>query len=189
MTLSRQWSGSCPRPIVDGGLARPSRQRQEPPPSEEDDGAQRRGRDQSSEVAHQWDGDVCVLGGGLTWLFASDEWAPRCVVGSSFDEARERVMTMRLKGVVDYFGVCTGLTPPPRIGDTAVFPLLLPQIFMNRAYVAVVSGISRGEPRLEGLFDSATNELDADFSPISAVETRANAERVARSYLRTAHQA
>jgi predicted amino acid racemase len=142
-----------------------------------------------SEVMHHWEGDVYTLGGGLTWLFAPGEWAPRCLVGSSFDEARDQVLEMRLKGVVDYFGVCAGVTPQPRIGDTAIFPLLLPQIFMNRAYVAAVSGISRDEPRLEGLFDSATNELDADFSPILPAETRAKAQRVARSYSRTVHQA
>jgi hypothetical protein len=53
----------------------------------------------------------------------------------------------------------------------------------------LLSGVSRGEPKLEGLFDSATNELDADFSPIPPAETRTKAERLARSYARTVPQA
>jgi predicted amino acid racemase len=135
-----------------------------------------------SEVMHEWAGDVYTHGGGLTWLFQPDEWQPRALVGSSLEEARRRVMTMRIKGVVDYFGAGRLPGPPPRIGETVVYPLLLPQIFMNRAYVAAVSGVSVGSPRVEGLFDSATNELDADFSPIPPADTRARAERLARAY-------
>jgi len=117
-------------------------------------------------------------------LFEPDHWAPRCFVGSTFEEAHDRVTTLRSKGVVDYFGVCDALDPPPRIGDTVVCPLLLPQPFMNRAYVAAVSGISRRKPKQEGLFDSATNELDADFSPVARAATRMKGERVAGSYIR-----
>jgi predicted amino acid racemase len=135
-----------------------------------------------SEVMHHWQGDTYTLGGGLTWLFQPDQWVPHCMVGSTFDEARARVMTMRLKGVVDYFGACPHDGAPPQVGATAVYPLLLPQIFMNRSYVAAVSGISRGAPQLEGLFDSATNELDENFVPIPAQETRERIERVSRSY-------
>jgi predicted amino acid racemase len=136
-----------------------------------------------SEVMHYWNDEVYTLGGGLTWLFAPDEWSPRCFVGSTFEEARDRIMTMRSKGVVDYFGVCGRLLPLPRIGDSVVYPLLLPQIFMNRAYVAAVSGIARGVPKLEGLFDSATNELDANFAPIDPSVTQTKAARLARSYV------
>jgi hypothetical protein len=70
-----------------------------------------------------------------------------------------------------------------RVGDSAVYPLLLPQMFMNRSYVAAVSGISDDAPRLEGLFDSAANELDENFAPLPAEVTRQNIERVARSYV------
>jgi predicted amino acid racemase len=142
-----------------------------------------------SEVMHHWNGDSYTLGGGLTWLFQPEHWTPHCMVGATFDEARERVMAMRLKGVVDYFGACPHDGAPPPIGATAVYPLLLPQIFMNRSYVAAVSGISRGEPRVEGLFDSATNELDEDFAPIPSEQTRQRIERVARSYARQTAQA
>lgn len=142
-----------------------------------------------SEVMHHWDAEVYTLGGGLTWLFQPDEWKPRCVVGATFEEARDRVMTLRLKGVVDYFGAGSIGGTQPRIGDTVVYPLVLPQIFMNRAYVAAVSGISRGAPRLEGLFDSAANQLDADFCPIPAADTRAQGERLGGRYARTTSDA
>ncbi|MET7970493.1 alanine racemase [Micromonospora sp. NPDC005305] len=135
-----------------------------------------------SEVMHHWEGDAYTLGGGLTWLYSPDQWTPQCLVGSTFEQAAERVMALRLKGVVDYFGACADPGRTAQIGDTAVYPLLLPQMFMNRSYVAAVSGISRDEPKVEGLFDSASNELDENFVPLPPQETRARIERVARSY-------
>jgi predicted amino acid racemase len=138
-----------------------------------------------SEVSHVWDGLVYTIGGGLSFVHTVDEWTPRCVVGSTFEEARERYMSLQLKGVIDYFGACSIEGPLPRIGDTVVYALPLPQIFVNRCYVAAVSGISRGQPKLEGLFDSACNELDENFEPIPAPITRARIERVAQSYVRS----
>jgi predicted amino acid racemase len=136
-----------------------------------------------TEVMHEWQGDAYTLGGGLTWLYSPDEWTPHCMVGSTFEEAAEHVLPMRLKGVVDYFGACPTDGARVRVGDSAVYPLLLPQMFMNRSYVAAVSGISDDAPRLEGLFDSAANELDENFAPLPAEVTRQNIERVARSYV------
>jgi predicted amino acid racemase len=135
-----------------------------------------------SEVMHHWQGDACTLGGGLTWLFEPNEWVPRCMVGSTFEEAVDQVLPLRPRGVVDYHGVCETGGRLPRIGDTAVYPLLLPQIFMNRCYVAAVSGISSGAPKLEGLFDNACNELDEDFAPIPASETRKRLAAVRAAY-------
>lgn len=134
-----------------------------------------------TEVMHVWEGEAYTLGGGLTWLYSPDRWTPHAMVGSTFEEATERVMPMRLKGVVDYFGA--GPVEGAKVGDTAVYPLLLPQIFMNRSYVAAVSGIARNEPRLEGLFDTGCNELDENFEPLPPAETKARIERVARSYV------
>jgi predicted amino acid racemase len=136
-----------------------------------------------TEVMHEWQGDAYTLGGGLTWLYSPDEWTPHCMVGSTFEEAAEHVLPMRLKGVVDYFGACPTDGARVRVGDSAVYPLLLPQMFMNRSYVAAVSGISEDAPRLEGLFDSAANELDENFAPLPVEVTRQNIERVARSYV------
>ncbi len=140
-----------------------------------------------TEVMHHWDGAAQMLGGGLTWLFSPNEWTPRCLVGSTMEEAQCHAMTLKVKGVVDYFGGCTSEDGwMPEIGATAVFPLVLPQMFMNRCYVAAVSGISTSQPKLEGLFDSAANELDRNFEPIAPDATRIRIDRVARSYAHAA---
>jgi predicted amino acid racemase len=135
-----------------------------------------------SEVMHHWQGETNTLGGGLTWLFQPDVWQPRCMVGSTFEEASGRILPMRLRGVVDYHGVCGTDGPAPRIGDSAIYPLLLPQVFMNRCYVAAVSGIASGNPKLEGLFDTGCNELDGDLQPIPAAETRKRLAAVGATY-------
>lgn len=136
-----------------------------------------------TEAMHHWNGAAQMLGGGLTWLFSPNEWVPRCLVGTSMEEAKGHRMTLHEKGVVDYFGGCTSEDGwMPGIGATAVFPLVLPQMFMNRCYVAAVSGVSRSQPKVEGLFDSAANELDDNFETLPPAVTRIRAHRIAESF-------
>jgi predicted amino acid racemase len=119
-----------------------------------------------SEVMHHWDGEAYTLGGGLTYIETSGgdgEYPIRCVAGRSLDEARDNFMTMVDRGIIDYHGVCTD-GHRGKVGDTAIYALRS-QFFVNRCYVAIVSGIQRGEPRLEGLFDSGVNVLDENFGP------------------------
>jgi predicted amino acid racemase len=135
-----------------------------------------------SEVTHTWDGHVYTLGGGLSFVHSVEPWTPRAIVGTSFADARDRFLALRLKGVIDYFAACDVESgPPPKVGETVIYALPLPQIFVNRSYVAAVSGIASGRPKLEGLFDSACNELDGDLAPIPAAETRRRIERFART--------
>ncbi len=48
-----------------------------------------------------------------------------------------------------------------RIGDTAVLAFRT-QIFVTRSNVAVVAGLSRGTPRLCGLYDALGRALDQE---------------------------
>ncbi len=126
-----------------------------------------------SEVMHEWDGQVYTLGGGLSFIFSPDDRKPLCMVGASVDEARGRFMELTERGVIDYFGVNTPPPGPrPRVGDTAVYAIEGPQIYVTRCYVAAVTGIAAGTPVVAGLFDCATNELDDRFQPVGIEETR-----------------
>jgi predicted amino acid racemase len=120
-----------------------------------------------SEVMHEWEGDVYTLGGGATYLetYGGRLSDPHeCIVGSTFEDARENRLQLKDRGVIDYHLVCGA--GRASVGDSAIYALH-PQYYVNRGYVAVASGISRGEPRVEGLFDSACTALDADFRPIA----------------------
>lgn len=135
-----------------------------------------------SEVTYHWDGQLYTLGGGLSFIDSVEPWTPRCIVGRSFARRAKPVHVDAPQGRHRLLRRVHHSGPPPSVGDTVVYALPLPQIFVNRSYVAAVGGISRGKPKLEGVFDSACNELDEGLVPIPAAETRARIERVARTY-------
>jgi predicted amino acid racemase len=121
-----------------------------------------------SEVMHHWEGEAYVLVGGLAYYTGisggPNEYPIRCATGSTFEKARDNFMTLASRGLPVGHGVCEDGSNG-EVGDTAVFALRA-QLYGNRAPVAIVSGISSGEPRVDGLFDSAANALDENFEPI-----------------------
>jgi hypothetical protein len=88
-------------------------------------------------------------------------------VGSTWEEAREnRVRYFSdIEQIIDYHAV---LSPAERcrVGDTALFGFRT-QMQMTRSYVAPISGLSRGEPKLHYLFDTANTALDEHFDPVA----------------------
>jgi predicted amino acid racemase len=138
-----------------------------------------------SEVMHHWEGKAYVLVGGLAYYTGisggPNEYPIRCATGSTFDEAEDNFMTLADRSLPVGHGVCDD-GANGKVGDTAVFALRA-QLYGNRAPVAIVSGISSGEPRVECLFDSACNALDDNFDPIpSKVVIDRVEECVARRY-------
>jgi predicted amino acid racemase len=124
-----------------------------------------------SEIMHHWEGEAYVLGGGMTYMetYGGEIQPADGLVASSVDDIDyEKRIPVIERGVIDYHVVC-GNGSVARVGDTAVFALH-PQYFVNRAYVAAVSGVSEGKPRLEGIFDSATSALDDRLEPLVTSE-------------------
>jgi predicted amino acid racemase len=135
-----------------------------------------------SEVTHRWAGELYTLGGGMLYVetFGGALTAPiRCLVGHRFEDALEHSTRLRFCGHVDYYAVCDDL-PQARVGDSAVYALH-PQYFVNRACIAVASGISRREPHVEALFDWASTQLDERLRPLPAEHTAAAARERARA--------
>lgn len=73
----------------------------------------------------------------------------------------------------------------PAIGDT-VLVVHHPQAFVERGYTAAVSGISSGAPSLEGIFDSACNQLGPDFNVLPLGDTLEHLAVLSAKYRRTA---
>jgi predicted amino acid racemase len=137
-----------------------------------------------SEVMHHWDGEAYTLGGGLTYIETSGvdhEYQIRCITGTSFDEAKDNFLPMIERGIIDYHGVCTDPDGKAKVGDTAIYALRA-QFFVNRCYVAIVTGISTGEPKVEALCDPLGTVLDADFNPRPVDEVIEHTKRVAERY-------
>jgi predicted amino acid racemase len=119
-----------------------------------------------SEISHHFDGQAFAFGGGLFRDIYDAGLRSSALVGSTFDAARENEVEYRseIAQIIDYHAV---LRPGARcrVGDTALFGFRT-QMQMTRSYIAPVSGIQRGEPKLHFLFDHATTALDESFGPV-----------------------
>lgn len=77
------------------------------------------------------------------------------LVGSSVDEAHRVRVTPPTDESIDYH---FELSEPCRVGDS-VLMCFRTQMFVTRSEVAVVSGLSSGNPLLEGIFDTQGHRL------------------------------
>jgi predicted amino acid racemase len=139
-----------------------------------------------TEVSHRWQDQLYVYGGGFAWLetFGGGYAGPyRGLVGTGFAEAVDDPVELLFRGAVDYHGVCTDVARA-RVGDSAVFALH-PQFFIERGYVAAVSGVSCGTPRVEGIFDSACHPLDEALAPLPLRQAIDSVASVASAYAST----
>jgi predicted amino acid racemase len=120
-----------------------------------------------SEVSHHFDGRALAFGGGLFRDIYDPGFQSHALVGSTFAEARDNLVEYQaeLEQIIDYHAV---LRPGERcrVGDTALFGFRT-QMQMTRSYVAPVSGIQSGRPRLHFLFDQAATALDDSFDPVA----------------------
>jgi predicted amino acid racemase len=104
----------------------------------------------ASEVSHLDEKRICVFGGGAprrariySALVGS---SPECMVKTS-------VMAIDPASIDYYISLDTPESPAVSIGDTTIMAGRA-QIFISRAYVAVVSGIQTGKPSLLGIYDA-----------------------------------
>lgn len=125
-----------------------------------------------SEVSHHFEDKALAFGGGLFRDIYDPGFRSSALVGSSFEAARENPVEYlsEVEQIIDYHAV---LQPGDRcrVGDTALFGFRT-QIQMTRSYVAPVSGIQSGEPRLHFLFDAAATALDESFDPVAPDRVR-----------------
>jgi hypothetical protein len=108
--------------------------------------------------------------------------APFCgIVGRSLDQARTQPLDFLGPPWYDVYGLFHDPDGIATVGDTLLFAHL-PQVIMERCYVAAVSGISKRRPIVEALLDSEGTVLDDNRNPLSLDDARASVERVRRKY-------
>lgn len=123
-----------------------------------------------TEVAHVWNGGAYVYGGGF---FVDDPPVPeregfqrKALIGSTPDALLEQEATFVGTGArgggtfaaIDYHGI---LEPGPagaHVGDAVIFAFRS-QLFMTRAYSAVIEGLRENSPRLVGVWDWAGHRV------------------------------
>jgi len=85
-----------------------------------------------------------------------DTYTVKACVGSSPEEAKTNLIACDIPSpeAIDYYGIFEE-ADRTRIhqGNTVVFGFRA-QAFVTRAYVVPVTGISKGSPRVEGIYDS-----------------------------------
>jgi predicted amino acid racemase len=131
-----------------------------------------------SEISHHVDARAYAFGGGLFRDIYREGTREEALVGSNFAQARENAVeyVAGIPQIIDYHAV---LEDGARchVGDTALFGFRT-QMQMTRSYIAPVSGLASGEPRLHALFDHANTALDEHFDPIDPVHVRADIDRL-----------
>jgi predicted amino acid racemase len=144
-----------------------------------------------SEISHHVKDRAYAFGGGLWSLLAGflsqDRAESRidAMAGATPDEARRNVLRyVPQDQIIDYHAA---LQPggAVRVGDTAVLGFYT-QMQMTRSFVTAVSGVSTGQPQVEGTFDVGVNMLDDMGRPYPVSETKARIADVAARHADTA---
>lgn len=123
-----------------------------------------------SEISHTVGDLAYAYGGGLFQDIYQSGYEAQALVGSTWSAARENRVRYfsEIEQIIDYHAV---LSPAARcrVGDTALFGFRT-QMQMTRSYIAPISGLARGAPRLHLLFDTANTALDDRFNPVATTE-------------------
>jgi predicted amino acid racemase len=131
-----------------------------------------------SEISHHVGERAYAFGGGLFRDIYREGAREDALVGSSFAQARGNVVeyVADIPQIIDYHAVLADGSRC-RVGDTALFGFRT-QMQMTRSYVAPVSGLASGEPRLHGLFDHANTALDERFEPVDPARVLADLDQL-----------
>ncbi len=103
-----------------------------------------------SEISHFLGETAYCYGGGLYIDPVFPPYDVQCLCLSAPEEILQRQFHIELPAdnAIDYYGMIRSSSP--RRGDTVIMGFR-PQVFVTRSYVAGISGISRGNPVLEGI--------------------------------------
>ncbi|HEY1943882.1 MAG TPA: alanine racemase [Roseiarcus sp.] len=115
-----------------------------------------------SEVSHLIGSEAFCFGGGLYIDPVFPDYPLKAIVSREPTAAADRLAPVEIPApnAIDYYGMidATGLVKPS-VGDSVVFGFR-PQAFVTRAYVAGVSGLSRGAPKVETISDALGRTAD-----------------------------
>lgn len=107
-----------------------------------------------SEVSHLYGGRAYCFGGGLYIDPVFPDYEVTALVGSDADEALKNRMPCDIPSpaAIDYYAQLHPSGRKAREGDTVIFGFRA-QAFVTRASVTAVSGVSTGNPTVEGIYD------------------------------------
>ena len=115
-----------------------------------------------SEVSHLINSEAFCFGGGLYIDPVFPDYQIKAIVSREPTSAASALLAVDVPvpASIDYYGMIDASGPSkPRIGDSVVFGFR-PQVFVTRAYVAGVAGLSTGKPVVESIHDAFGRAAD-----------------------------
>jgi predicted amino acid racemase len=115
-----------------------------------------------SEVSHLHGNDAYCFGGGLYIDPVFPDYDVKALVASEPTVSADRLYSVEIPppSAIDYYGMIDySSARKPATGDSVIIGFRA-QAFVTRANTAGVSGISRGEPKVEGIYDGLGNRVD-----------------------------
>ncbi|MCL6087727.1 MAG: alanine racemase [Actinobacteria bacterium] len=117
-----------------------------------------------SEISHIYKDKAYAYGGGFWKGAPLQNNRQNALVGEDFDTAVDNMANINdLEQIIDYH-IILNSKKTFKIGNTVICGFYT-QMQMTRAYIAAVSGVSKHNPVLEGIFDNAGNLIDDNFLP------------------------
>lgn len=107
-----------------------------------------------SEVSHEYKGEQFCFGGGLYIDPVFPDYEVAALVGSDAEIALNQKVICDIpdSSSIDYYGMLqSGKKQKIKPGDSVVFGFRI-QAFVTRGYVAAISGVHNGEPKVEGIY-------------------------------------
>ena len=120
-----------------------------------------------TEVSHHHAGSAYCFGGGLYIDPVFPSYDVKALVSPEPTVAEGRLFSVEIPppSAIDYYGMIdASVGVPPDVGDTVVFGFR-PQAFITRANIVGISGASRGEPVVEGIYDIFGNQVNWFATP------------------------
>lgn len=104
-----------------------------------------------SEVSHNFKGKAYIYGGG----HYRRSYMEGVLLGTDVDNLRKEKVRMPEKDVIDYY---FELDRKANVGESAIMSFRT-QLFVTRSDVALLEGISKGKPKLIGIYDTLGRRL------------------------------
>lgn len=114
-----------------------------------------------SEISHIYNGHPYCFGGGMYIDPVFPPYQVQAYVGSDADSALKNLVNATLPppSAIDYYGVLDANEGTAIHGSDSVIFGFRAQTFVTRAYVVPVSGISAGQPSVEGIWTSYGQQI------------------------------
>ncbi len=135
-----------------------------------------------TEVSHFVGHNAYVFGGGFWSDIKNDNQMSHALIGNSPQNIfLKEFESIPMQQIIDYHGVLKNAAGEIKRGDTVIFGFRT-QMQMTHSQIAIVSGISKRNPKLEALFDHAGTMITLNQDVITTPKALKIIDEVVNQY-------